>query len=364
MKIRLTSGVIVVVLGLGVVRAQAPSVPVPTDRPFRIVKLDPALDRIVSPDARLETLGDRFGLNEGSVWLREGNGGSLLFSDMLDNVIYRWQEGRPLSVYLENAGYTGDDILNVGQQTRRGRSAVILIGPNGLTMDPQGRLVICAMPDRAVVRIEPDGTRTVLADRYQGRRFSGPNDVTVKSNGSVYFTDSVSGLRGGAGSPDREIPYNGFYLVKDGVVTLLGSDENQRGAFPNGITLSPDERYLYVTSGFQRIMRYEILPDDTVSQGEVFVDGLMGNDGMKVDRMGNLYSTAGAGPGEVRITAPDGTRLGTIELPQVGGEPRSQICSTNVSFGDADGKSLFITACTHLFRLRLETSGILPGPRR
>ena len=355
-------GVFVVVLGLAPARAQAPNVPVPTDRPFRIVKLDPALDRIVAPDARLETLGDRFGLNEGSVWLRQGNSGSLVFSDMLDNVIYQWQEGRPLSVFLENAGYTGDDILNVGQQTRRGRSAVILIGPNGLTLDPQGRLVICAMPDRAVVRLEPDGTRTILADRYQGRRFNGPNDVAVKSNGSVYFTDSVSGLRGGGASPDREIPYNGFFLIKDGVVTLLGSDEGQRGAFPNGITLSPDERYLYVTSG-SRIMRHEILRDDTVAEGEVFVDGLMGNDGMKVDQMGNLYSTSGALPGEVRITSPEGKRLGTLELPQVGGEPRSQICATNVSFGDNDGKSLFITACTHLFRLRLETPGVLPGPR-
>src|SRR5690606_14219943 len=110
----------------------------------------------------------------------------------LDNVIYKWKAGEPISVFLENAGYTGTDHQNVGQQTRRGRSAALLIGPNGLALDPQGRLVICAMPDRAVVRIEKDGTRTVLADRFEGRRFSGPNDVVVKSNGAVYFTDSVS----------------------------------------------------------------------------------------------------------------------------------------------------------------------------
>ena len=140
---------------------------------------------------------------------------------MLDNVIYRWDPGKGISVHLENAGYTGTDFQNVGQQTRRGRSAAILIGPNGLTMDPQGRLVVCAMPDRSVVRYEKDGTRTVVADRFEGKRFSGPNDVVAKSNGSIYFTDSVSGLRGAGGSPQRELPFNGFYLVKNGTVTLL-----------------------------------------------------------------------------------------------------------------------------------------------
>lgn len=329
-----------------------------SDRPFQIVKLDPTLDQIIAPDAKAELLGDRFGLNEGAVWIQEGSSGYLLFSDMLDNVIYKWQEGRPLSVYLENAGYTGTDFLNVGQQTRRGRSAVLLIGPNGLALDPQGRLVICAMPDRTVVRIEKDGARTVLADKFEGKRFNGPNDVVVKSNGAVYFTDSYSGLRGAVNSPLKELPFNGFYLVKNGQVTLLDPKLREPatgGAFPNGITLSPDEKALYVTFG-RKILRYDVLADDTVANPREFAD-VQGNDGMKTDRLGNLYSTSGALPGEVRITSPQGKRLGLLQLPQGGGEPRHQVCATNLAFGDPDGKSLFVTACSDLYRIRLKSAG-------
>jgi gluconolactonase len=331
----------------------------PAERAFTIVKLDPALDQIIDPAAKPELLGDRFGLTEGSVWIREGNSGHLLFSDMLDNVIYKWEPGKPISVFLENAGYTGTDFLNVGQQTRRGRSAALLIGPNGLALDPQGRLVICAMPDRTVVRLEKDGTRTIIADRFEGKRFSGPNDVVVKSNGSVYFTDSVSGLRGAGASPQRELPFSGFYLVKDGKVTLLDEKlrdpEVAKTAFPNGIALSPDEKHLYVTNG-RKIMRYEIRPDDTVGSPIEFAD-VQGNDGLKTDWHGNVYSTSGAGPGEVRITSPEGKRLGILQLPQRGGEPRQQICTTNLTFGDADGKTLYITACMDVYRLRLKAAG-------
>jgi gluconolactonase len=153
-------------------------------------------------------------------------------------------------VFLENSGYTGKDNLSLGQQTiTGGRVAILLIGSNGLALDPQGRLLITAMADRNLVRLEKDGTRTMLADRYEGKCFSGPNDVTVKSDGAVYFTDSVNGMRGGGASPARELPFNGFDLVKDGKVTLLGGDKDQPGDFPNGITLSPDEKHLYVTAG-------------------------------------------------------------------------------------------------------------------
>jgi gluconolactonase len=212
------------------------------------------------------------------------------------------------------------------------------------------------MADRTLVRLEKDGSRTTLADRYEGKRFSGPNDVVVKSNGSIIFTDSINGLRGGAVSPQRELPYNGFYLVKDGKVTLLGGDRDHPGDYPNGIALSPDEKTLYVTAGFRKTMAYDVLPDDTVANPRVFLDA--GNDGMKTDNQGNLYQVNPAGQGEVLITAPTGKRLGTIQLPQIGGEPRPRICASNVAFGDADGKALYITACTHLFRVRLKTSGL------
>ena len=338
-------------LAAGIATAQPPA-----ERPFKIVKLDPALDGVIAPNAKLETLGEHFGLTEGPVWIQEGKSGHLLFSDCAANVIYRWAPGAPFSVFLENSGYTGKDILNVRQQTiSRGRVSILLIGSNGLALDPQDRLVITAMADRNVVRLEKDGTRTLLADRYEGKRFSGPNDVVVKSDGAVYFTDSVNGLRGGATGPARELPFNGFYLVKDGKVTLLGGDKDHPGDFPNGITLSPDEKYLYVTAGPRKTLRYDVLPDDTVSNPRVFIEA--GNDGMKTDRNGNLYTTVQGN--EIWITSPQGTHLGTLQLPQIATEPRPRIVTTNMAFGDADGKMLYITACTHLFRIRVK----IPGSR-
>ena len=325
---------------------------------FAIVKADPALDAIVSPDARLETVGDRFGLTEGPVWVRDG-AGYLLFSDLIGNVIYKWTPGGELTAFAENI-YDGPDILTVGQQTRRGRLAVIIIGSNGLTLDREGRLLIASPASRALKRRDKDGTISIVADRYEGKKFNGPNDVIVKSNGSIYFTDGNSGLRLGAASPLREIPENGFYLVKDGKVTQAGSNKGFKEGFPNGIALSPDEKHLYVTIG-RKIMRYEVQPDDTVANPMEFAD-VEGNDGLKVDTNGNLFSTTGNGPGEVRITAPDGKRLGSLRLPQPVGEPRDQICATNVGWGDADGKGLYISACTHVYHIRLNTVGVRPGP--
>ncbi len=327
---------------------------------FAIVRLDPALDAIVSSNATLETIGDRFGLTEGPVWVQDDGSGHLLFSDLISNVIYKWTPDGQLSAFLENV-YDGPDILNVGQQTRRGRMNVLIIGANGLTLDREGRVIIASPASRAVFRLEKDGTRTVLADRYQGKRFNGPNDVVVKSNGSIYFTDGNSGLRGGANSPLREIQFNGFYLVRENTVTLVGSNKEFSEGFPNGIALSPDEKHLYVTIG-RKIMRYQVQPDDTVANATEFLD-VQGNDGLKVDVNGNVFSTTGAGPGEVRITSSEGKRLGTLRLPQPPGEPREQICATNVGFGDADGKGLYITACTHVYHVRLNSPGVRPGPR-
>jgi|SRR5581483_4003889 len=347
--------------GLGVLFSQQPAQQ-PLERPFQIIRLDPALDQIVAPTAKLDTLGEHFGLTEGPVWIKQGNNGFLLFSDCAANVIYRWTPSAPfsargsLSVFLENSGFTGKDNLNVGQQTiSGGRVAILLIGSNGLALDPQGRLLITAMADRNIVRLEKDGTRTVLADRYEGRRFSGPNDIAAKSDGAVYFTDTVNGLRGGAAGPLRELPFNGFYLIKDGKVTLLGGDKDHPGEAPNGITLSPNEKHLYVTAGFRKTLRYDVLPDDTVANPTVFLDA--GNDGIKCDRAGNVYSVV---PGnEIWITSPEGKHLGTLQLPLIATEPRPRIVATNAAFGDPDGKSLYITACTHLFRIRLK----IPGAR-
>ncbi len=323
--------------------------------PFRIERLDPALDPLLAPDATPETLGDRFALTEGPVWMPDPSGGALLFSDNAANVIYKWARGRPLSVFLEKSGYTGTDMSSVGAQTVAGRVPILLIGSNGLALDPQGRLVVTAMNDRTVYRLEPNGSRTVLADRFEGKRFNGPNDLVVKSNGSVYFTDTVWGLRGADKDPAREMPFSGFFLVKDGTVTLLGSDRDAPGTFANGITLSPDERVLYVTSGGRRTLRYDVLPDDRIANGRVFVEH--GADGMKTDRLGNLYTTSGGTPGRVQITAPDGRPLGRLHLPQPVDEPLPRVCATNVAFGDADRRALYITACTHVFRIPMKVAG-------
>jgi gluconolactonase len=347
---------------VALIAGMAASAQTPGGAPFRIERLDPTLDEIIAPDTVLDTLGDRFALTEGPVWVpdpRGGDEGYLLFSDNAANVIYKWAQGKPLSVFLEKSGYSGTDTSNVGSQTIAGRVAILLIGSNGLALDPEGRVVVTAMTDRTVYRLEKDGSRTILADRYEGKRFNGPNDIVVKSDGAVYFTDSVWGMRGADKSPSRELAFNGFYLVKDGQVTLLGGDRDAPGNAPNGIALSPDEKFLYVTAGGQRTMRYEINADDTVANGRVFVEH--GTDGMRVDRKGNLYTTSGGTPGRIQITSPEGRPLGRLHLPQPDGEPRARVCATNVAFGDADDRGLYITSCTHLFRIRLKAPGVRPG---
>ena len=332
-----------------------PSGQTPSGMPFRIEPLDPSFTDIVAANAELELLGDRFALTEGPVWVPQAAGGYLLFSDNAANVIYRWERGKPLAVHLERSGFTGSDNTKVGAQTVAGRVPILLIGSNGLALDPQGRLVVTAMNDRTVFRLEPDGSRTVLADRFEGKRFNGPNDLTIKSNGSIYFTDTVWGLRGADKDPAREIPFSGFYLVRNGAVTLLGSDRDAPGTFANGITLSPDEKQLYVTAGGRRTMRYDVMADDTIANGRLFVEH--GADGMKVDARGNLYTTSGGTPGIVQVTSPAGKPLGRLHLPQPVTEPRPRVCATNVAFGDSDSRGLYITACTHVFRLRVNVPG-------
>jgi gluconolactonase len=327
-----------------------------------LIRLDPALDAIVSPTVKLEVLkGDQvsqpanffyFGFLEGPVWVAE-QGGYLLFSDIPANVIYKYTRDGKVSVFLDKSGFTGTDASNAGFQSNNGRLAVLLLGSNGLTLDPQGRLVIAAMADRAVARIEKDGSRTTLADKYDGKRLNGPNDVVVRSDGAVYFTDMWAGLRGGATSPFRELPFNGVYVVKEGQLRLL--DKDPQGAIPNGIAFSPDEKILYVDGG-RKITRYDVLPDGGVTNARLFVD--MTNDptpgaadGIKVDQQGNVYCT---GPGGIWIMSPDGRHLGTIRTP----EP-----VTNLTFGDADGKAIYVTHRRNLYRVPVNIPGSRAGVR-
>lgn len=331
---------------------------------FSIEQQAPGLEKLISPGAELQLLGDRYGLTEGPLWIDSEDGGYLVFADLISNVIYKWAPKEGTTVFLENAGYSGDDIYTTGTQTLRGRMHVLLIGPNGITLDPEGRVVWCASPDRRIMRLEEDGSRTVIAEEYQGMRFSGPNDLVYRSDGILYFTETIWGLRGVRGghtSPYREMPFTGVFMVKDGEVTMVVKDE-ELGGMPNGLAFSPDEKYLYLNADYERVMRYEVNRDGTLGKGTVFIDG-EGSDGIKVDELGNVYTTTGAGPGEVRITSPEGVRLGAIKLPVTDREPQAQICATNVAFGDADSKGLYITACEHNYRIQMRVAGIRPTSR-
>jgi gluconolactonase len=188
--------------------------PPPAAKPFSITRLDPALDALVAPNAKAELLASGFGLNEGPVWVREGRSGYLLVGGLLDNVIYKVAADKTVSVFLEQAGYTGTDVDHVGAQTRSGRSHVLLIGPSCASLDSEGRLIWCADNDRTVMRLEKDGSRTVLSAGLNGKRFSGPNDIVVTSQDAIYLTDNDFGLRGAGRSPDKEMP-NGIWLIKD-----------------------------------------------------------------------------------------------------------------------------------------------------
>jgi gluconolactonase len=334
--------------------------PAPAPKPFDITRSDPGLDAIVDGDARAERLATGFGLNEGPVWIREGNSGYLLIGGLLDNVIYKIAADNTVSVFMEQAGYTGTDVNHTGTQTRSGRSHVLLIGPSCASLDSAGRLIWCADNDRAVMRLEKDGTRTVLSSGSNGKRFSGPNDIAVTKDDVVYLTDNDFGLRDAGNNPDKQLP-NGIWRIADGTSTMV-LDAATLGGTPNGIVLSPDERYLYLSAG-RRLMRYEIRPDGTLGAGTLFAEGPGIGDGMKVDVNGNVYSTGGAGPGIVRITSSTGTLLGFLNLPIAGGEPKRQICATNVAFGDPDAKGLYVTACNDVYRIRLKVAGVMPGPQ-
>ena len=195
-----------------------------------------------------------------------------------------------------------------------------------------------------------------MADRYDGKRLSCPNDLVAKSDGAIYFTDGAAGcLPGGENSPQKELPFHGVYVVRNEKVQLL--DQDPGGASPNGIALSPNEKTLYVTNapGQKQIFAYDVQPDDTVKNRRVFADlagekGLGGPDGIRVDRKGNLYSAATGG---VWIISPAGKRLGKVSAPE-------GIRFANLAFGDADGKTLYIVSAKNLWRIRVKIPGARP----
>ncbi len=305
----------------------------------QIIRKDPALDEILTPGTKIEKLAGGFLFTEGPVWVRDGS--YLLFSDPNNNLIYRWTPDGQVFVYRTKSGYTGMDIGEYGQP-----------GSNGLTLDKEGRLTINEHGNRRVTRLEKNGQLTVLADRYEGKRLNSPNDLVYRSDGALYFTDPPFGLPKFSEDPRKELPYSGVYRVFQGKVQLLTTELSG----PNGLVFSPDEKYFYVDNWDEKrkiIMRYEVNPDGTLSNGQVFFDmtsapGEDALDGMKIDQKGNLYVS---GPGGLWIISPEGKHLGTIIGPE---HPH------NMAWGDEDGKTLYLCARTGLYRIRLNIPGIRP----
>jgi sugar lactone lactonase YvrE len=281
---------------------------------------------IIDPAATVEQVAGGFQFTEGPVWVPDGY---LLFSDIPANTIYQWTPGAPEAVVYRNPS---------------GHS-------NGLTLDREGRLVACEH-ERRVSRTEADSTVVPIAERYQSQRLNSPNDIVGKSDGSIYFTDPPYGLP--RQTEGKELDFNGvFRLAPDGTLTLL-DDTFVR---PNGLAFSPDEKTLYVDDTAEMHIRaFDVLLDGTLANGRLFADlrdpGKEGvPDGMKVDVQGNVFCT---GPGGIWVLSPEGKELGRIEVPEV---------PANLAWGDADGKTLYITARSGLYRVRIKTGGALPGGR-
>jgi gluconolactonase len=313
----------------------------PQEVNLEVERLDPAIDELVPPNAKLFKLAEGFRFIEGPVWVHGTERPHLLFSDPNANRIYRYSDDEGLSVFREQSGYDGADIAEYGQP-----------GSNGLTLDAEGRLTIDEHGRHRVSRLEKDGSITVLADSYEGRRLNSPNDLVYRRDGSVYFTDPPFGLPKFYDDPRKELAFSGIYRYARGRLTLL--DTELIG--PNGIAFSPDERFLYVGNwdpARRIVMRYPVKRDGTLGRGEVFFDmgGAPGEealDGLKVDVRGNLYVS---GPGGVWILSPAGTHLGTIRGPKL---------PANFAWGDADGKTLYMTARTALYRMPMRVAGIRP----
>src|SRR5687768_190437 len=260
-----------------------------------IERLDPKFDELVPKDAKIEKLVEGFEWAEGPVWVKDGNGGYLLFSDVPHNVVHRWAEGKGVSEFLKPSGYTGKEPYE------KAEGSLGEPGSNGLTIGPDGLLVLCQHGDRRVARLGKDGQFETLADKFEGKRFNSPNDLVYDKAGNLYFTDPPYGLKDTFKNPKRELDFTGVYrLGTDGKVTLLTKEMSA----PNGIALSPDEKTLYVANSDPAKaiwMAFELKDGGaSVGAGRVLFDstpivkagGKKGlPDGLKVAIDGTLFAT-------------------------------------------------------------------------
>jgi len=316
-----------------------------------IQRLAPAADKIVSADAKLERVATGFDKwTEGPVWTRAG---FLLFAEIPANNIVKWTPGKGASVFIHPSGYEGKKPYNGPEP-----------GSNGMTLDAEGRVTVAGHARRNVWRLEslsPNAQITVLADSYQGKKLNSPNDLVYKSDGSLYFTDPPYGMRAQSDNdPEKELKVNGVYRIPNALQQKPGAPPDRAKlqlvikdlSRPNGVALSPDEKFLYVSESSKRVwMRYDVAADGSVSNGRVFLSAVGekakgGPDGLKMDHAGNLYSS---GPGGVWIISPQGKHVVTIAVPEVVG---------NLTWGDKDYKTLYIAGSTSIYRIRLNIEGI------
>ncbi len=284
---------------------------------------DAAVWQILDKSDELEQIATGFGFTEGPVWC----GNHLLFSDIPRNRITRLRllaEGPEITTYRHPSGNS-----------------------NGLTLDRSGRLIACEHSARRVSLTEMDGTIKPLATQYQGKRLNSPNDVVVRSDGSIYFTDPPYGLRDH--SAWKELPFNGGYRISPDDQRELLVDDFER---PNGLVFSPDETKLYVDDTERNHIRsFDVLPDGNITNGRIFIElpsKAHNPDGMKLDELGNVYATGLAG---VSIINPEGRILGQILVPEI---------PANLTFGGKDRRTLYITARTSIYRIELKVAGIAP----
>lgn len=307
-----------------------------------IERKSPAINSLIPEGAVVEVLAEGFDWSEGPVWIQDG--GYLLFNDIPQNTLYRWDEQNKLTIFLRPAGYA------VGSNPP-GRE----LGSNGLFVHPISKQVImCDHGNRCISQLNMSNwTKTVLVDRFEGKRLNSPNDLVVSTTGHIYFTDPPYGLKDLNKNPEKELPYSGvFHLTPEGQLSLVTSEL----PFPNGIILSPDEKTLYVAnSGGEAIwMAFDVAADGSTSNGHIFFDadelrkaGKRGGcDGMTVDQSGNLWAT---GPGGVLIISPQAVLLAIIEIGQA---------TSNCCFGGVNGDELYITADMLLCRVKTAAKGI------
>lgn len=306
-----------------------------------IEKNDPALDDLINADAKIEVLAEGYKWSEGPVWIASQN--MLLFSDVPNNTIYKWTEAKGAEVYLTPSGDTGEGPTKSREP-----------GSNGLTLDTQGRLVLCQHGDRRVSRLDapfenPTPTFITVADKFEGKRFDSPNDVVVRRNGDMFFTDPPYGLMNMENDSLKEIKFQGVYKVAvDGKVTVLVDSLTK----PNGIAFTPDQKsFIVANSDPAKAIwyAYDLTENDSVTNARVFYDAtsLVNDqnkglpDGFRIDKNGNVFAS---GPGGIWIFNKEGKVLGKIRLP----DP-----AANCEIAD-DGKTLYITMNNRLLRVKMK----------